>query len=42
MQEEWKQLDEKELTKKCTEELENYKNWIKEKNLNDFGCIKKN
>ena len=42
MQEKWKDYSEEELTKKCTEELENYINWIKEKNLNDFGCIKKN
>jgi tRNA uridine 5-carbamoylmethylation protein Kti12 len=39
MQEEWKQLDEEELTKKCTEELAKFEPM--ENNLNSFGCSAK-
>ena len=39
MQEEWKQLNEKELTRKCTEELAKFESM--EDNLNSFGCSAK-
>ncbi len=42
LQEEWKQLSENELAKKCTEEYENYKKNLKENQLNSFGCITDN
>lgn len=41
-QEEWKQLSEDELTKKCTEELTNYENLLEENNADSFGCLTKN
>ncbi len=39
LQEEWKQLSENELAKKCTEEYETYKKNLKENNLETFGCM---
>ena len=39
VQEEWKQLNEEELTKKCTEELAKFEPM--EDNLNSYGCSAK-
>lgn len=39
IQEEWKQLTEEELTKKCTEILGDFKEGLKHDNLNSFGCF---
>ena len=39
IQEEWKQLNKEDLTKKCTEVLENFEKGLKEDNLNSFGCF---
>ena len=39
IQEEWKQLTEEELTKKCTEVLGDFKEGLKHDNLNSFGCF---
>ena len=42
LQEEWKQLSENELAKKCTEEYEIYQKNLKENKLDTFGCITDN
>ncbi len=39
IQEEWKQLTEEELTKKCTEVLRDFEEGLKHDNLNSFGCF---
>jgi len=39
IQEEWKQLSEEELTKKCTEVLRDFEEGLKHDNLNSFGCF---
>lgn len=39
VQERWKELDERELSKRCSDELVSYKNLLKEKNVDTFGCI---
>ncbi len=39
VQEEWKQFNEEELVKKCTDELEKLKFKMTEKNLDSFGCL---
>ena len=41
MQDEWKQLNEQELTRKCTEGLETFETAEMQKNLSSFGCLKK-
>ena len=38
MQEEWKQLNEEELAKKCTAGLETFEKDEMKKNLKSFGC----
>jgi hypothetical protein len=38
MQEEWKQLNEEELTKKCTEGLKTFEKDEMKENLKSFGC----
>jgi len=38
VQEEWKQLSESELTKKCTESLNGYKNDDMKESLDHYGC----
>ena len=39
IQEKWKGLNEENLNKRCSDELENYKNLLKEKKVETFGCI---
>ncbi len=39
IQEEWRQLTEEELTKKCTEVLRDFEEGLKHDNLNSFGCF---
>jgi len=39
IQEEWKQLTEEELTKKCTEVLRDFEEGLKHDNLNSFDCF---
>lgn len=40
MQEDWKHLSEKELTRKCTEWLAAFETDEMRNNLNSFGCLK--
>ena len=39
IQEKWKELNEEDLNKKCLVELNNYKDLLKEKKVETFGCI---
>ena len=39
MQDEWKELDEDELIKKCTNALESYEKTLKDEGVDSFGCI---
>ena len=39
VQEKWKELDEHDLNKRCSDELLNYKNLLKVKDVETFGCI---
>lgn len=41
MQEEWKQLSEQELMKKCTEGLSQFETNEMKENLKSFGCLEK-
>ncbi len=42
LQKEWRQLSEDDLIKKCTDELANFENLLKENNADSFGCLAKN
>lgn len=39
IQEKWEDLNEEDLNKRCSDELENYKSLLKEKKVKTFGCI---
>lgn len=39
IQEDWKNLSEEELAKKCTDLLENFEKDLSKERLNSFGCL---
>jgi hypothetical protein len=39
MQEDWKQLSERELTRKCTEGLSQFETDEMKENLKSYGCL---